>query len=129
MMVLEMSKITKKYKFLRNLFWTFSFIANFGFIIGFFIYGMIEGTNKYSMCLVGLVGVILGVISLILKYHWRTPLIIVLGGLYFAIDRFYIVLISLALCIILDELIFTPAYKHFREKSSINVEIDKRIGD
>ena len=122
------SQRTKKFRAGKWIFWSLSFLCNWGFIIAFFIYGLVCGqaTARYSVAITGIVAIILGIISILFKRHWRTPLIIILGGLYFAIMKFSIVIITLAVCIILDELIFTPLYLYFREKTSINKEIDKR---
>lgn len=125
----HVSKITKKYRSFKRIFWSLSFLSNFGLILAFFIYGLIFGekSTQYSLALVGIVGLIVSGISLILKQHWRTPLIIVVGGLYWAINEFANVLIAVAVCIVLDELIFTPCYKHFANKTMINGEIDRRL--
>lgn len=122
------SKRTKKFRAGKWIFWSLSFLCNWGFIIAFFIYGLVcgEATAQYSVAITGIVAIILGIISILFKRHWRTPLIIILGGLYFAVMKFSIVIITLAVCIVLDELIFTPLYLYFREKTSINKEIDKR---
>lgn len=122
------SKRTKKFRAGKWIFWSLSFLCNWGFIIAFFIYGLVCGevTAQYSVAITGIVAIILGIISILFKRHWRTPLVIILGGLYFAVMKFSIVIITLAVCIILDELIFTPLYLYFREKTSINKEIDKR---
>ena len=128
-MSIKKSKITKRNIIARNVFWALSFLSNFGLIVGFFIYGLCCGAKEtqYTLALVGLVGIVIAGISTILKYHWRTPLIIVIGGLYFAINQFAYVLLAVAIAIVLDEMIFTPCYRHFREKASINKEIDRRI--
>lgn len=125
----HVSKVTKKCRAFKWLFWSLSFLSNFGLILGFFIYGLIcgEKTTQYSLALVGVVGVVVSVLSVILKQHWRTPLILVVGGLYWAINEFANVLIAVAICIVLDEMIFTPCYKHFANKTMINGEIDKRL--
>lgn len=123
---MKKSKITKRNAFWRNIFWTLSFLSNIGLLLGFFIYGLIEGENKYGIALAGIVGMVLAVVSILIKKHWRTPLILLMVGLYLAIQRFEAVLVTVAIAIVLDELIFTPLYHHFREKTSINIEIDRR---
>lgn len=122
------SKATKNAKICRNIFGLLSFICNFGLIIAFTIWGLIQGTQvtRYTMCIAAVVGIALSVISLIMKKHWITPLVILIGGLYFAISQFAEVLITLSVCIIADELVFQPLYKHFKNKAIINHEIDKR---
>lgn len=122
------TKRTKKYLASKRIFWTLSFLCNFGLLIAFFIYGMANATEtvRYTMTMTGLVGIIVSGISAICKKHWRTPLVIILGGLYLVADKFLIVLAIIGIAIMLDELIFRPAYLHFREKASINLEIDKR---
>lgn len=120
--------MTKQYRGAKWIFWFLSFLCNFGLVIAFFIYGMATATEitRYSMCLAGIVGMIVALTSTILKRHWRTPLVIMLGTMYFVAQNFAIVLITIGVAIMLDELFFTPAYKHFKNKAMINHEIDKR---
>ena len=123
------SKQTKSARALRNLFWVLSALCNFGPVIGFFIYGLVAGTvaTTYTMCIAGIVGIIVGIISLILKRHWRTPLIVIMGALYFAVSYFGWILLIVAICIVLDEMIFAPLFTHYRAKAQINKEIDRRM--
>lgn len=125
------SKATKHARLWRNLFGALSYLCNFGLIIAFTIWGLIQGTQvtRYTMCIAAVVGIILAVVSVILKKHWITPLIILIGGLYFAITQFAEVLITLAVCIVADELVFQPLHKHFKAKTMINREIDKRYAE
>lgn len=128
---MKASKATKNARAGKWIFWSLSFLANFGLILGFFIWGLVCGTEttRYTMCLAGVVGVVLGTVSLLLKKHWRTPLVIVMAGLYYAISQFAPVLIALAVSIVADELVFSPLYHYFKSKTQINHEIDKRLGD
>lgn len=122
-------ELTKKTRWGARIWGFLSFLANFGPVIGFFIYGLIMGGPKttYSMSLIGIVGIIVGLVSVILKKHWRTPLIIMLGGLYFAVNHFAIVLVSVAICIVLDEIMFEPLHKYYKTRLTINKEIDRRV--
>ncbi len=124
------SKTTKRCRGAKWTFWFLSFLCNFGLIIGFFIYGLVMGqeTTKYTMCLTGVIGMVVATISTICKRHWRTPLIILLAGLYFAVKEFGMVLVAVGAGIVVDELIFTPLYEHYRNRTMINKEIDLREG-
>ena len=122
------SAVTKKCRGAKTIFWFLSFLCNFGLVIAFFIYGLIMGqeTTKYTMCLTGVIGMIVALVSTILKRHWRTPLVILLAGMYFVVEQYGVVLVTIGVGIVLDELIFTPLYEHFRNRAMVNKEIDLR---
>lgn len=122
------SKRTRGFKVKHFIFSSLSFLCNYGLVIGFFIYAMIGATEttRYSIAMTGFVGIVVSLVSAICKKHWRTPLVIMLVGLFFATKKYATVLIIIGVAIVLDEMIFAPLAAHYKSKASINVEIDKR---
>ena len=67
--------------------------------------------------------------NLILKYHIRSTVWILLIGIYIALKDITTLLIIISVCTVLDEFLVTPLYKHYKERYKINKEIDKRNGE
>lgn len=124
-----MSQQTKKYKILAIVFTLLSFLLLAGPLVYYFITGFMIADVSYkfvlSMSLV--MCIFLTAISAIAKLNLRCPIFILLLGLYFILDSILPLIIILAAATIVDELLLSPLAKHFRNKYSINKEIDKRL--
>lgn len=95
------------------------------FTVNAFIAG--EVVEKVSLGALATVAVIMVAINALMKLHLRSPLWLLLIGIYIAVDYIMPVLICVAIGTILDEILFTPLRKHFHNKAVINAEIDKRL--
>lgn len=122
--------MTKKYRLRRLLFSFLSFLAVWApaiiFTLRAFITGEAHTTSGFTLGAACIVSVLLCAVSAVCKYHWRTPAVIILLALYTFANNFGIVLITVGIGIMLDELIFTPIAKHYKNLYIINKEIDKR---
>lgn len=123
------SDITKKHKEKAILYLVASLLITFGPMLFFVIKGFIEGSEvtKFTMGAMCTVSIILCLVNIIGKKHLRSPLWILLIGVYFCLDKIETLLIILAVTTVLDEFWLTPAYKHHKSKYSINKEIDNRM--
>lgn len=124
-----MSNITKKY---TNLYWLFRSISFLILVLPLIIYGVkgfIEGdvTEKFTLGMTISISAILVALNILFKYHIRSTIWIIVLGIYFCIDNIMPLLLCIAIGTILDEFIFTPLYKSYKNKATINKEIDKRI--
>lgn len=124
-----MSNITKKY---TNLYWLFRSISFLVLVVPLIIYGVkgfIEGdvTEKFTLGMTISIAAILVALNILFKYHIRSTIWIIVLGIYFCIDNIMPLLLCIAIGTILDEFIFTPLYKSYKNKATINKEIDKRI--
>lgn len=122
-------KRTRKFRILKWTFGTLSFIATYGLLLFFIIYGLASSGDKgkYIFGLDILACIVVTLISAISKRHWRTPIVLLCVGLYFVVEAMAPLLITLGISILLDELILTPIYEYSSKKLDINVEIDKRM--
>lgn len=123
-----MSNITKKY---TNLYWLFRSISFLILVLPLIIYGVkgfIEGdvTEKFTLGMTISISAILVALNILFKYHIRSTIWIIVLGIYFCIDNIMPLLLCIAIGTILDEFIFTPLYKSYKNKATINKEIDKR---
>lgn len=124
------SDITKKYHRLAILFQALSIIVLTAPLAYYTILGFINGetTEKFTLGITFVVAAILFTINVIFKYHIRSTLWILVLGIYFCLDNILPLLFMVAIGTILDEFLLTPLYKSYRNKCTINREIDKRNG-
>lgn len=122
--------MTKAYRVRRLIFSSLSFLCIWGpsifFIIKAFATGEATTKSGFTLGATCVVATIFCIVSAVFKYHWRTPAVIVLIALYTFANNFGVVLITVGVGIILDELVFTPLARHYRNLYVINREIDKR---
>lgn len=83
--------------------------------------------DKVTLMSMITVGTIMSVVCLINKYTPRCRMWLILIGLYMCLDHFIGVVLVMAITQCVDELVVHPIAKHYRNKYSINKEIDKRI--
>lgn len=122
--------MTKTYKYKMIITGILSFLCSFGPLIVFAIMGFIQGEGKekvvLTMTMVG--AIIIASVSAMRKIHLRSTTFILMIGLLIALDRLFPFILTITICTILDELLFTPLYHRFKENYHINKQIDKRIG-
>lgn len=125
-----MSRETRKYKALSILFLALSILVLVAPLAYYSIQGFIQGetTEKFTLGITFVIACILFVINILFKFHIRSTIWIIVIGVYFCIDNILPLILVLAVGNILDEFVFTPLHKRFKNKAIINKEIDKRIG-
>lgn len=123
--------MTEKYKKLTAAFFVLQVACIIVPISVFFVLGIFNGevkvASKFFLGLGTVASLVIAVIGLISKMHLRTPMFIFILVCYFCLKHFVPVLIVFAICTLLDEMVFEPLYKHYREKYVINKEIDGRM--
>ena len=119
---------TKKCRLLAALFWALGFGVSVLPFLVYAAYGFVVAgtTEKLVLTLGAVAAAIIGLTNFFFKKHMRSPLWILLLVLYVVLDEITPLLICAAVGCMLDELLFTPLYTHFRSKTLINSEIDKR---
>lgn len=122
------SSASKHYMYLAITYKALSIIVTLGPMLFYVVKGFIEGqtTQKFTMGACAVVAVVLVAINVIMKINLRSPLWILLIGVYVCLGKIEILLIVMAVTTMLDEFWFSPAYKSFKNKYTINREIDKR---
>lgn len=126
--------MTKKYKIRRNILGFLSVLCTFGpvlFFGGQAVYQGIEIGEKATVDLTFLVimtglAAILTLVGIFRKYVYRSIPYFMILGIYFLLETIVPLIITMAVCTILDELIFTPCYSYYKNLYVINREIDKR---
>lgn len=93
--------------------------------------GLIQGKEQEKITLtLTLVGAIaLAALGALRKVQFRSTIFIIMIGLWVALDRLMPFMLTLAICTILDEMIFHPLYIRWREDYRTNKQIDKRLNN
>ena len=123
--------MTKIYKFKKNLCGLLSLLCSFGPLIAFIIMGLVqgEGKEKIVLTLTMISAIIIAAIAALKKIQLRSVTYIIMIGLWVALDKLLPFILVIAICTVLDELIFTPLYHRFKEDYYTNKQIDKRINE
>lgn len=122
--------MTKKYKRLYVIFTILSCICFIGPIAYFTIQAFVADTalvSKVALSSTLLIVVILSVVAMVNKIAMRSRLWILLIGLFICLDHFIVIIVTIGICQIIDELIFSPLKKYYETKYKINKEIDARL--
>ena len=124
-----MSQITKKSKTLYIVFSIISVLVMFAPLSYYFITGFMvaEVSYKFILSMSLVMSLLLTLVSIIGKFRLRCPVFILLLGIYSVLNSIVPLLIMLAIGTILDELLLTPLTKYYKQKYTINKEIDKRM--
>lgn len=125
-----MSDVTKKYKIWNIIMLTISTLLCYLPLLIALISGFnySDGAGKVTLSICCVFALLLTIINIISKYSIRSTMWIVLLGIYSVLDNVMPYLIAIAICTVLDEFIFSPLHKYFKDKLIINREIDKRYG-
>lgn len=123
------SNSTKKNASLSYLFLWLSILVTIIPILVYCVIGFINGEvhQKLTLGISITVALLLVGVNVIFKYHLRSILWILVLGIYICIQNIMPLLLIVAIGTIVDEFIFTPLHKKYKERYTINYEIDKRI--
>ena len=122
--------MTNKYK---NIYRTFKLLSWAVTILPLVVYFVIafskaEIVHKLAIGSMLTIVLILTVINIIGKLQLRSPLFLLLIGIYVGLGQILTPLVITSCGVVLDEFIFTPLYKKYKQLYIINKEIDKRNG-
>ena len=122
--------MTNKYK---NIYKTFKLLSWAVTILPLVVYFVIafskaEIVHKLAIGSMLTIVLILTVINVIGKLQLRSPLFLLLIGIYIGLGQILTPLVITSCGVVLDEFIFTPLYKKYKQLYIINREIDKRNG-
>lgn len=125
------SKQTKKYSTLAMIFTILSILLFLGpsmyyILVGFFTASVV--IEKIALVSAVFISLILTALCAINKWVFRSKIWIIVIAIIFVIDNYLTMILIFAISQVLDELIISPLAKYFRNKTSINREIDKRLG-
>lgn len=123
-----MSETTKKYQTGYWICTVISWLLVLGPLICYAFYGFCnaEVEQKATLALTVIAAAFLTVLSMLMKFHIRSTMFILLLGIYVCIKNILPLIIIISICTILDEFVVTPLQKMYHNKLIINKEIDKR---
>ena len=126
-----MSTMTSKYKKLSILTFLLSAMCSLCpiliYVIKAFVDKDVKEVNKYTLGIMCSVALVVTLINIVAKLHLRCIPWILLLGIYLCLRNITALLVIMAITTIVDELILTPLHKSFKNKYTINKEIDKRL--
>lgn len=123
------SKTTKKYSRLALIFTLLSFLCVMGpalIYVGIGIATATLITQKVVLTASIVMVFLFTMVSAVTKWAFRSKIWLIILALFFVIDHLLVMIFVFAITQVIDELIFAPCARHFRNKRSINIEIDKR---
>ena len=74
-----------------------------------------------------LIALILTALNFFMKYHIRSTIWFLLLGIQICLQNIVTLILIIAICTIIDEFVLTPLKKKFKDKYTINKEIDRRM--
>ena len=121
--------MTQRLKFKKNLMGLFSILCTIGPLIVFVVMGFIqgEGKEKVVLSMTMIAAIAMAVIAVLKKIHLRSTTYILVIGLWIALDNLLPFILTLAICTLFDEVIFTPLHKRYKEDYHTNKQLDKRL--
>lgn len=124
-----MTELTKRYRLLAWVFTILSLLCNIGPLAAYSIQAIITTDlvyEKVALTMTIFVVLIMTLINIVNKTAMRSRLWVVLIGIYVCLDFIMTPLIVIACCQIVDEIIVCPLKNSFKNKYTINKQIDKR---
>lgn len=123
-----MTSPTKKYKRLARLFSLLSILVLLAPLAYYLVEAFIAGVVIEKLALGGLatMAIILTLFNIIMKSNLRSPIWLILLGIFFVLENILPLIIFIAAGTILDEFVFSPLARRYRNLYTINNEIDKR---
>lgn len=120
--------MTKKYKLKLNICKFLSFVMTVLPVLIYTVAGFITGTvsEKVSIGVCAVLALVFVIINLMFKYHIRSTIWVLLIGIYICIDNIIPLLIIMASSTIIDEFVLVPLINKYKNKYTINREIDLR---
>ena len=122
--------MTNKYKKLYETFKILSWAVTILPLVVYFViaFSKAEIVHKLAIGSMLTIVLILTVINVIGKLQLRSPLFLLLICIYIGLGQILTPLVITSCGVVLDEFIFTPLYKKYKQLYIINREIDKRNG-
>lgn len=125
------SKMTKKYKRKFIIMKTFSILVTILPLIVYVIIAFAKkeiGVTKKSFLTMTLVSALmLTLLNIFKKYNLRSPLFLIILGIYFCLDKILTLMIIISIGVVLDEFIFHPMAMKCKRKFSEHSSIDERL--
>lgn len=125
---MKTSDVTQKYRVYYWVTLVLSWVVIFTPIIYYTILAFINGTNvqKLALGLTFFAALALTAINILKKLNLRCITWLLVLGISFCLNEITTLIIFMAVTTIIDEIVLTPLNRYYREKLSINKEIDKR---
>lgn len=117
---------TRKAHRLTLMFFILSIMASFGPCLYGVVRAFIEGSvvSKYSLGIVGVACIIIALVAALNKYRPRCIPWLLFIAIHICVGDVMPIIIAVGIGIVVDEFIFTPAYKFFRKQYEMQKQGD-----
>lgn len=126
---MTLTPITKKYRLIAAILLITSLLLNLAPLGYYTIDALISAelvAEKVKLCMTVFVVLIMSIVSWVNKTTSRSKIWVIIIGLYLCLDSFLTPLLLIGITQIADEWIVSPLHKNFRNKYTINKQIDRR---
>lgn len=106
-----------------------STLLMFGPVVVFVLMGwnVSDDSGRYILSISLILTLFLTFINAVFKWHFRSIIWIFLLAIYYCIKDASMLILVFGICQLVDELIVSPLLRFFKQKYSINKELDKRL--
>lgn len=126
---MTLTPITKKYRLVATILLITSILLNILPLGYYTVDAMLSAelvAEKVKLCMTVFVVLIMSIVSWVNKTTSRSKIWVIIIGLYLCLDSFLTPLLLIGTTQIADEWIISPLHKSFRNKYTINKQIDRR---
>lgn len=88
--------------------------------------GQIKTENKLTLSFTVVAAAIMLIINMIRKKKLRSPMYLIILGIYIAIEDLLPLLVMVTICTMLDDFLFGPMHSKYHRLYEMNKEIDRR---
>lgn len=125
-----MNDRTKKLATASRTFAVLSLISNILPVAFFAIQALLDGKikteSKLTLSFTVVAAAIMLIINMIRKKKLRSPIYLIILGIYIAIEDLLPLLVTVCICTMLDDFLFEPMHSKYHRMYEMNKEIDRR---
>lgn len=125
------STYTKKSRTKLWIFRILDFLILVGPVVAYVVYALtnnkVSNVGKIVVISTTASALIILLFNILFQKHLRSPIWIVFLGLYVAMDKLIPLIITIGICSILDEFVFSPLIKYYKIKTVSNKAMDERL--
>lgn len=122
----ETKKVRKKYWTCRILSFITTILPLLVFVVMGFANNEIHTGSKVFLGSTLICALILVLVNILKKYHLRSPLFLILLGIYYALGNILSLIVIISIGVVLDEFIFHPLAIKYKDELVANKVYDKR---
>lgn len=123
-----LSSRTRRFKRISVAMGILSLVTSIGplAVFGVMAWASATPTQKITISFMATAAIIIAAVNILMKAHARSPFWIAVLALVWILDQIAPVIVLMAVCSLLDELLLSPLHKWAKQRYTIGKEIDIR---